>query len=1355
MKQKMKKALAMLLVLCFAVSLAPMALAADVETSGTCGYEGDNLTWTLDNGVLTISGTGAMYKYQGNNAPWYELRESIATVVIGDGVTSITENAFRGCSNLASIMIAGSVTDIGGGVFEGCTSLTNVVIPDGVSVIMGATFLNCSGLTSVTMPSSVTYIGAMAFAGCINLTSITIPDSVTEISSYAFQSCRNLTSITIPNGVTVIDVGTFYNCSSLTNITIPDGVTTIYSDAFRGCSNLINITIPDSVTFIGGAFNGCSSLTNITIPDGITNLYSGTFYECSSLTSITMPDSIISIDNSTFYGCSGLSDVYYAGNEDDWNAIEIGTDNEYLTSATIHYNSTGNEDSAISGTCGENVIWTLDTDTGVLTISGEGRMYSASFSEVYYLGTTWLSNASSDSVTHIVIEDGVTSIGDCMFYEFKNLTGITIADSVTSIGSGAFYNCSSLTDIEIPDSVTEIGSEAFHGTPYYTDSEYWSGDVLYIDNWLICANEDISGKYEIDSGTVGIAASAFSDCVELTDVTIPDSVLYIGYMGFDGCSGIEEIILPPNITSVEQMTFFNCTALTNIIIPDGVTALDSGAFAGCRLLTSAVIPSSLESIGLNVFSGTDLSDVYYCGSEAEWEAFKGSLESSMITANSTLFNATMHYDYVIATAPTVSASTSVSSGKITVTFSAEANGSDITGYTIVLKNGDTEIETQTATEAGSVTFTGLTNGTEYTVEVTAASEAGSTTETLTATPKSSDSSSSTVTTASTLTPEKTSNAGSQSYTIYHSAPVYSYLVEVDDGYMRVEYTGSKLTAEYYDSDFTLAEKKYITTELPLFGGFFAGSDAYYFVFGQTNSDENDSTEVIRVVKYSTDWERLGSASLYGANTTIPFRSGSLRMTEAENALYIRTSHQMYASSDGVNHQANLTIEIRESDMEITDYLCGVSNVSTGYVSHSFNQFILVDDSDNLIALDHGDAYPRAAVLFKYDTKAGESTFDYTNTAVYLLNFEGETGENYTGASLGGLEYSETSYLVAGNSVTQDENWDSHTARNVFVAVTSRDDFSEESTTINWITNYDTDGSVSASTPQLVKINDNEFLLMWTVGSTKLYYVYLDEDGNTTSEIYTATGSLSDCQPIVVNGSVVWYCTNSSEPVFYTIDLENPDEVLIDNSLVTSSSSSSSSTSGGSAGGFSGGTIVTIPTTTTTTTSAFTDVDSDSYYADAVAWAVEQGITTGTSNTTFSPETACTRAQAVTFLWRAAGSPEASGENPFADISEDDYYYTAVLWAVENGITTGTSDTAFSPDATCTRAEIVTFLYRASGETAEAAETFTDVTADAWYAEAVAWAAAEGITTGTTETTFTPEASCTRGQIVTFLYRDMA
>ena len=169
---------------------------------------------------------------------------------------------------------------------------------------------------------------------------------------------------------------------------------------------------------------------------------------------------------------------------------------------------------------------------------------------------------------------------------------------------------------------------------------------------------------------------------------------------------------------------------------------------------------------------------------------------------------------------------------------------------------------------------------------------------------------------------------------------------------------------------------------------------------------------------------------------------------------------------------------------------------------------------------------------------------------------------------------------------------------------------------------------------------------------------------------------------------------------------------------------------------------------------FTDVPADAYYADAVSWAVLKGVTNGTSETTFSPNASCTRAQAVTFLWRAAGSPEPeSTRNPFDDIKSDEYYYKAVLWAVEQGITYGTTDSTFSPDATCTRAQIVTFLWR-SQECPEAGEMnpFDDVADNTYYAEAVKWAVMEGVTSGTSASTFSPSNNCTRAQIVTFLWR---
>ena len=172
---------------------------------------------------------------------------------------------------------------------------------------------------------------------------------------------------------------------------------------------------------------------------------------------------------------------------------------------------------------------------------------------------------------------------------------------------------------------------------------------------------------------------------------------------------------------------------------------------------------------------------------------------------------------------------------------------------------------------------------------------------------------------------------------------------------------------------------------------------------------------------------------------------------------------------------------------------------------------------------------------------------------------------------------------------------------------------------------------------------------------------------------------------------------------------------------------------------------------------FVDVADDAYYTEAVMWALEEGITTGTGTVTFSPNAVCTRAQVVTFLWRAAGEPAPkSTDMIFTDVAEGAYYYNAVLWAVENNITNGTSSTTFSPDSDCTRGQIVTFLWRSQGsEKASSANPFVDVAVNAYYTDAVLWAVENEITNGTSATTFSPDANCTRAQIVTFLYRCMA
>lgn len=193
--------------------------------------------------------------------------------------------------------------------------------------------------------------------------------------------------------------------------------------------------------------------------------------------------------------------------------------------------------------------------------------------------------------------------------------------------------------------------------------------------------------------------------------------------------------------------------------------------------------------------------------------------------------------------------------------------------------------------------------------------------------------------------------------------------------------------------------------------------------------------------------------------------------------------------------------------------------------------------------------------------------------------------------------------------------------------------------------------------------------------------------------------------------------------------------------------------GGGIGGGGGGTVTPAPGGATQ--NPFVDVKQGDYYYDAVQWAVGKKITSGTSATTFTPDGICTRAQTVTFLWRSQGSPKAAGaENPFTDVSKDAYYYDAVLWAVEQGITNGTSATTFSPDATVTRGQTAAFLWRVAKQPQvdQTANPFADVTQNAYYYNAVLWAVAKEITNGTSSTTFSPDQGCTRAQIVTFLWR---
>ena len=302
----------------------------------------------------------------------------IPAEIDGLPVTEIGDGAFMGCESLTSVTISDGITSIGLSAFEGCGSLTSVTIPSSTTSIGDYAFKSCYGLMSVTIKTGVISIGNYAFAWCENLTNVTIPSGVTNIGNFAFNDCYGLVSITVDNQnqyYCSID-GNLFDKNKKTLIQyaigkqdsqyiIPNGVTGIGNGAFESCESLTSVTIPNSVTSIGdGAFSGCNNITSVTIPDSVKSIGEGAFYDCDSLTSVTIPDSVTSIGDEAFNWCGSLMDVYYSGNEADWQRIDIGDYNDYLTRAVIHYNSgTDTETTKFAG------MPTVSAGNGAYTVS--------------------------------------------------------------------------------------------------------------------------------------------------------------------------------------------------------------------------------------------------------------------------------------------------------------------------------------------------------------------------------------------------------------------------------------------------------------------------------------------------------------------------------------------------------------------------------------------------------------------------------------------------------------------------------------------------------------------------------------------------------------------------------------------------------------------------------------------------------------------------------------------------------------------------------------------------------------------------------------------------------------------------
>lgn len=375
--------------------------------------------------------------------------------------------------------------------------------------------------------------------------------------------------------------------------------------------------------------------------------------------------------------------------------------------------------------------------------------------------------------------------------------------------------------------------------------------------------------------------------------------------------------------------------------------------------------------------------------------------------------------------------------------------------------------------------------------------------------------------------------------------ITSYLVKNKDGTVSTINAEDKLTIETYNEKFESIGRKTITYELPYFGGYYSGNIYNYIAFGQSNREENDNKEVIRIVRYDKNFNRVDSVSIQGgqAYTTVPFDAAAGRMAEEGDTLVFHTSRTRYTTEDGLNHQSQLTIIVNTPTMTVTNNL---GQFQSNHVSHSFDQYVLFDGTSHVL-VDHGDAYPRTIALQKSDG----THYDMTS----MFDIPGEIGANATGVSIGGFEMSAYNYIVAFNTVDHSlvKHYNSYgllglnqDQRDIMLSVLPKNNTDNGTAQHITVAKY-VGTKYIASIPKLVKISDNKFMVLWQefdkAGYTSykigdLKYVYVNGEGQMVGNIQTIKHfqlSLSD--PIVVGRNVVWFTDRNEFRMFYTIPIK--------------------------------------------------------------------------------------------------------------------------------------------------------------------------------------------------------------------------
>lgn len=1123
--------------------------------------------------------------------------------------------------------------------------------------------------------------------------------------------------------------------SSITKVEIHEGVTEIGDWAFHGIANLTEVSLPNSLERIGSsAFQGISNFSaTILIGPNVTEIGENAFYSTSiagySLATdnheFMVKDGILySADGKTLISCpGGKSDAF---NENWLEGVETIADYAFrgckLLTGTVKFPASVTSIGAYAfQNCTQlQEVIIPDTVQGAI---GEYTFHGCTALEEVTIGsgiTTIGNNAfwnCKDIKTIDLSKATFNSIGTSAFQGCSSLTALDIPDAVTgTIGENAFSGCSALGSIAIGDGITSIGSQAFanctksaaSGTTLtlgdsittiaddaFSGSTNFTGNLTIPDSMTgtlgqVFRHCGFNGKLTISDGITEIAQGAFNGS-KITGLDLGEGVQKIGQSAFYNTSLTGDLIIPDSVTEIGYIAFFSCEGLNGkLVLSKNLTTLGNQAFASCNFSGTVIIPDGLKTIPISAFNSTNSESYISCF-----------VIPSSVTSigNAALFNQYKNAVYYLEDASTANLLTNTNS-----------NGS------IAITNGGRFAE---STQFGADTLaTPIKDGCKfdgwYTQNGSEPSGWGEK-----------------VTGKINVSQDKT----------YYAKWTQVNGYDIDSGDKNVT-----LTMTYGDTpasttvDVTVPTGGSISTVESSNDAIIKASIDNTTVTITAEDNLNAGTYAETVYVYTSD------GSTHWINVSLTVSKAESTVNPDEDSVHITATYgdTITLTAEVEKAQAN-GIAMMDTARDTVDFYCGDTSLGSVRVSYT-----------------GGGTYTEGTATLIYNTSQNGIPVGTTSTitAVYggSVNLNG-SNTNSIRVTLNKINTSiditpDRTSLTGGGTVT------------LTVDKSGLPDGAKVNVTCNnGITpTENTDGIWAATLPN----STQTYTFTASYTGDKIHNASSDTctvsvtrrsnggggGGSTTYTVSTDAGRNGD---VTVSPSRASY----GDTVTITVD---PDEGYeLDELIVTDSDGDEISVRSRGDGRY----TFTMPRGRVTVKATFveitedpdlltfTDVPASAYYYDAVYWAVENGVTNGTSNTTFSPDASCTRAQMVTFLWRAAGSPEPeSTVNPFTDVSASAYYYDAVLWAVEQGITNGTSATTFGPDATVTRGQTVTFLWRYDGSTAASGSGFADVASDAYYADAVAWAASEGVTSGTSATTFSPSNDCTRGQIVTFLYRYM-